>query len=278
MAILWRDGTFLDESEFQISPFDRGLCHGLSLFETLLAVNGEPRLLTEHLNRLKYGLERLNVKSVAIAEDGIRKAMIELLKRNKLENGMARIRFAVSLGIGPLNRIDSGQAWAWMIVSPMEQTGTSIRMTIAPWRKDKESVLRGLKVGNYAEHLIGLDMARCEGFDEMLFYNSADELCEAAMANIFLIRGGNLFTPSLDSGCLAGVTRELILKLADAHKIRCTAKPLRKSDVAKAEGMFLTSSTKGPIWVATLEGKSYETHPLFSAIRKLWLEQMATGG
>lgn len=277
MAIVWRDGTFLDESEFQISPFDRGLCHGMSLFETLLAVNGEPRLLTEHLDRLKYGLERLNVASVSIDEEGIRSAMVALLKHNRLENGMARIRFAVSLGIGPLNQIDSGRAWAWMIASPMDQTSPSIRVTIAPWRKDKENVLRGLKVGNYAEHLIGLDMARCEGFDEMLFFNNADELCEAAMANVFLIRGGKLFTPSLDSGCLAGVTRELILKTAEANKIRCKAKPLRKSDVFKADGMFLTSSTKGPIWVAALDAKSFETHPLFSAIRKLWLEQMATG-
>jgi len=120
-------------------------------------------------------------------------------------------------------------------------------------------------------------MARSEGFDEMLFYNTADELCEAAMANVFLIRGGNLFTPSLDSGCLPGITRELIIGLARNHKIRCKVKPLRKSDVVKADGMFLTSSTKGPIWVSALEGKTYETHPLFTTIRKLWLEQMVRG-
>lgn len=272
--MIWRDGTFLDESEFLISPSDRGLCHGLSLFETLLAVHGQPRLLTEHLERLRNGLERLNITHVALDEKGLKDAMVELLKRNHLEPSLARIRFTISVGKGPLNHIDNGEAWAWMTASAIDPSPSSVRMTIAPWRKDRENVLRGLKVGNYAEHLIALDIARCEGYDEMLFYNTADELCEAAMANIFLIRGGDLYTPSLDSGCLAGVTRQLILELASNHNIRCRVKPLNKTDLKKADGIFLTSSVKGPIWVSSFLGKLYEVHPLFDAIRKIWLEEM----
>jgi len=210
MAIVWCDGRFLEDGEFKVSPFDRGLCHGLSLFETLLAVKGQPRLVREHLGRLTSGLERLGVNSVGLAEEGIRQAMVSLVARNGLEKGMARIRFAVSLGEGPLDRTDSGQAWAWMTAAAVDQTERGLSMTLAPWRRDRENVLRGLKVGNYAEHLIAMDMARREGFDEMLFYNTSDELCEAAMANVFLIHKDKLLTPSLDSGCLAGVTRALV--------------------------------------------------------------------
>jgi len=275
MAIVWCDGRFLEKGEFGVSPFDRGLCHGLSLFETLLAVDGQPRLVREHLHRLTSGLERLGVISVELAEEGLRQAMVSLVERNGLEKGMARIRFAVSLGEGRLDTTDSGNAWAWMTVSPVEHTGGSLSLTVAPWRRDTESVLRGLKVGNYAEHLIALDMARREGFDEMLFYNTSDELCEAAMANVFLIRGGKLYTPGLDSGCLAGVTRELVMRLSALHDIRCIEKPLGKNDIKKAEGIFLTSSVRGPVWVSRFQGKSYEEHPLFSAVRRIWLEEMA---
>lgn len=274
MAIVWCDGKFIDETEFRISPSDRGLCHGLSLFETILAVDGQPRLLSQHLKRLKNGLLRLNIQSVEIEESGLEQVMIGLLKRNQLDSGMAKIRFAISMGVGPMNLTDSGQAWEWMTASQVEPFEESLRLTIAPWRKDNESMLRGLKVGNYAEHLIALDMARHEGFDEMLFFNTSDELCEAAMANVFLIRGNELHTPSLDSGCLPGVTRELIIQLAAAEKIPCRVKPLSKKDLNKADGIFLTSSVKGPVWISSFQGSAYPVHPLFTAIRTLWLEHM----
>lgn len=275
MAIIWCDGRFLESDDFRISPVDRGLCHGLSLFETILAVNGRPKLLTEHLIRMNVGFERLGVGSVELAEEALRKAMISLLAQNGLQQGMARIRFTVSLGEGPLNMTDTGKAWAWMTATPVEPSDCLVTMTSAPWKRDKESVLRGLKVGSYAEHLIAMDMARREGFGEMLFYNSSDELCEAAMANVFLIKGRDLFTPGLDSGCLAGVTRDLIIKLAAENGIRCKQKPLRKSDVTRADGMFLTSSVKGPVWVSMFGGKNYEVHPLFHAVRGFWLDAMA---
>lgn len=274
MAIVWCDGKFVDETEFRVSPSDRGLCHGLSLFETILAVDGQPKLLSEHLRRLKNGLLRLNVHSVEIEEPGLQQVMCGLLRHNKLDAGMAKIRFAISMGAGPMNLTDSGQAWEWMTASRVEPVEESLRLTIAPWRKDNESMLRGLKTGNYAEHLIALDMARHEGFDEMLFFNTSDELCEAAMANVFLIRGKELYTPSLDSGCLPGVTRELVIQMAAEQKIPCQVRTITKKDLSKADGIFLTSSIKGPVWVSAVQSRAYPVHTLFTAIRTLWLRSM----
>jgi branched-subunit amino acid aminotransferase/4-amino-4-deoxychorismate lyase len=274
MAIVWREGKYLDENEFRVSPTDRGLCHGLSLFETILAVEGEPKLLAEHFRRMKAGLLRLNIRRIELDDYAMKEVMIELLRRNGLESGMARIRFTLSMGEGPVNLTDSGQAWKWITVSKVEPEEVGLRLTLAPWRKDNESMLRGIKSGNYAEHLIALDMARHEGFDEMLFFNSSDELCEAAMANVFLIRGKELFTPSLDGGCLPGVTRELIIQIASEQRIPCHVKTLTKKDLSKADGIFLTSSIKGPVWISSFQGTAYPVHPLFSAIRNLWLVNM----
>jgi branched-subunit amino acid aminotransferase/4-amino-4-deoxychorismate lyase len=274
MAFVWRDGKFLEEGEFRISPHDRGLCHGLSLFETILAVNGEPKLLSEHLKRLKSGLLRLNVRRLEIDDYALRDAMVELLRRNDLTNGMARIRFTLNMGDGPMDVIDSGQSWQWITASRYEPSEVRMRLTLAPWKKDHQSMLRGIKMGNYAEHLIAMDMARHEGFDEMLFFNTSDELCETAMANVFLIRDQELYTPGLDSGCLPGVTRELIIRLAASQKIPCHVKSLTKKDLTKADGIFLTSSIKGPVWVSSFQARAYPVHPLFSAIRTLWLENM----
>jgi branched-chain amino acid aminotransferase len=275
MGIVWCDGKFVSEEEFTVSPMDRGLCHGLSLFETLLAVKGKPRLVREHLARLRSGLERLGVNSVELDENGLGLAMVTLLERNGLAKGVARIRLSLSLGEGAFDRIDNGSAWAWMTAAPVDNGTGSVRMTLAPWRRDKESILRGIKTGNYAEHLIALDMARLEGFGEMLFYNTDDELCESAMANVFLIRKGELLTPGLDSGCLAGVTRALLIRLAKQHGIPCKECVLRKADVSKADGMFLTSSVRGPVRVSALQGKNFPEHPLFDSVRSIWLKEMA---
>ena len=275
MGFVWCDGDFIPVSEFRVSPLDRGLCHGMSVFETLLAVDGEPRLLRAHLDRLRGGLDRLAVSSVEVSGTGLRRAMAGLLEKNGLSRGMARIRLAVSLGPGPLNLIDSGAAWAWMTAAPVDESPETVRVTTAPWRRDRESVLRGLKVGNYAEHLIALDMARREGYGEMLFFNNDDELCEAAMANVFLIRSGSLLTPGLDSGCLAGITRALVIRLAAALAIPCREKALKRSDVSKADGIFLTSSIRGPVRVSAYGTRHFEGHPLFDAVRAGWLEEMA---
>jgi len=264
----------MEETEFRVSPSDRALCHGLSVFETLLAVDGKPKLLAEHLERLRSGLVRLNVYETEIDECALHEAMIGLLARNGLDHGLARLRLAISMGVGPLNRNDSGRSWKWITASRIEPSESPLRLTLAPWRKDQESVLRGIKIGNYAEHLIALDMARHEGFDEMLFFNSSDELCEAAMANVFLIRGQEILTPGLDSGCLAGITREQVIRLAAAQRIPCQVRSVTKKDLDKADGLFLTSSIKGPVWVSTFQGKAYPVHPLFSVIRTLWLESL----
>ncbi|WP_411827816.1 aminotransferase class IV [Luteolibacter sp. AS25] len=274
MGIVWHDGVFLDEEDFRVSPKDRGLCHGLSLFETILAVNGRPRLLGEHLKRLNYGLDRLGVRSVEVSVGGLDVAMTSLLKHNELSSGLARIRFTVSLGDGALNEIDSGAAWAWMTASRVGSMGGAVKMTVAPWKRDTQSVLRGLKIGSYAEHLIATDLARREGFDEILFYNSSGELCEAAMANIFLIKGKQILTPSLDSGCLPGVTRAEVIRISKVLGITCVEKPLSPKDVAKVDGMFLTSSIKGPVWVAAFDGKFFEQHDFFQRIREEWQDVM----
>lgn len=272
--MVWCDGNFLEEDEFRVSPYDRGLCHGFSLFETILAVDGRPTLLTEHLDRLRQGLARLGVQSVELSDRGLEAVTISLLQRNGLEKGLARVRFSISLGNGPVNITDSTGAWAWMTAVRAEMIDTPVRMTSAPWRHNRESVLRGLKVGNYAENLIAMDMARREGFDEMLFYNTSDELCEAAMANVFLIKGRTLLTPSLDSGCLAGVTRKLVIGLARELEIPCREKPLRSGDVKKADAIFLTSSVRGPVAVGFFEGKFYGENPVFARIRQGWLGEM----
>ena len=273
--MVWSDGEFLEEENFKISPFDRGLCHGLSLFETLLAVDGRLCLLPEHLERMRQSLAGIGVTSIRLDDAQLREAMASLLHKNGLEKGHARLRFAVSFGVGALNHLDGGKPWSWMTAVAVSLEDRALRVMPAPWKHEKAGLLVGLKTGNYAAQIIAMDKARREGFDELLFYNHDGELCEAAMANVFLIHDDCLFTPSLESGCLPGIARAFVLHLASSHGIKCVEKILLENDVQSAYGIFLTSSVKGPVWVSEYAGRSYQPHPLFLSLRKSWHDKMA---
>ncbi len=266
MAIVWKNGEFGEDADFRISPFDRGLCHGLSLFETVLAVDGEPRLLEEHEERLRAGFVKLGVDVEIPGADELRRVMVELLERNGLSKGLARIRYAVSLGEGGLDELGGGRSWAWMTASGVIADGKALRVMKA---LKGRGVLDGLKTGNYAGQIVSLDRARRSGYDEVLFFDERGELCEAAMANVFLIKDDSLMTPGLDSGCLAGIARGWVMGAFDAEEGN-----LLESDVREAEGIFLTSSVKGPVWVGEFDRQMYERHPLFDEVRRRWDEAM----
>lgn len=274
MSIVWRDGVFLPKSEFTISPMDRGLCHGLSLFETLLVVNGQPQLFDEHIERLLDGFDKLGLEADAKTYYGLRSSMVALMEKNALNDGRARLRLSVSFGEGALNDLSGKHLWAWMTAHALDLCAESIRIVTAPWKKAHKGILCGLKSGNYAESIIALDHARRMNCEEIMFFNTADELCEAAMANIFLIRDGTLMTPHLASGCLPGITRALVLRLAKAEEIPCQEVSLSRDDLDQADCVFLTSSTKGLIWVSAVDGKAFEAHQLFYSLREKWLREM----
>jgi branched-chain amino acid aminotransferase len=97
----------------------------------------------------------------------------------------------------------------------------------------------GLKTTSYAENVVALARAKEAGASEALFANTAGQLCEGTGSNVFVVLGGRLSTPPLSSGCLAGVTRELVCELVDVVE-----DDLPMSVLAEADEVFLTSSTR----------------------------------
>jgi branched-chain amino acid aminotransferase len=265
MSQLWCNGQWLGLEEFPVSSADRGLTHGLALFETLLAIDGLPVFLARHLARLRNGMARLGWE---MALPDLRIIIAELLQRNQLGSGRARVRFTISAGSGPMNDLALGQDHLlWVTAFPALDVPENLSVCISPWRRNEHSPLAGLKCASYAENLIALDHARRQGCEETIFLNTAGELCEAAMANLFLVKNGMLQTPPLASGCLPGVTREVVLELASHHGINCEERILNLDDFRAADEAFLTSSTKGPVPVSGKSG------PCTNKIRQLWSQE-----
>jgi branched-chain amino acid aminotransferase len=257
---IWCNGEFLD-GPLAVSPADRGLTHGLGLFETLLAIDGRPVALDLHLARMTAGARRLGWDA-DFAE--IEAAIRGLLDRCGLASGRARVRLARTAGAGDLRDLACGKdALLWITAAACPPPPESVSLLTSLFPRNERSPLAGLKCASYAENLIALDHARRAGADEALFFNARGELCEAATANVFLVKDGMLHTPPLSSGCLPGTMRE---RLMCQHPARETV--LTAGDVETADEIFLTSATCGVVPVVAIDGRAQAPGPVAERLRR----------
>ena len=278
MTQLWCNGQWLEPFNFPSSPMDRGKLHGLGLFETLLGLDGTPVFADRHLARLLQACARLGWP---LSLPDFRETAAELLVRNNLTTGRARIRLTVTAGSGSLHDLTHGSdRLIWMTAFPASDSSASLTASLSPWPRNERSALVGMKCASYAENLIALDHARRLGFDETIFTNTAGHLCEAATANLFIVLDGRLLTPPLASGCLPGITREVVIELATELEIPCEERHLSPAELQQAEEVFLTSSLRGVVPLSRFEDHHYAAgrttqvlqHALQAAINRRRIE------
>jgi branched-chain amino acid aminotransferase len=268
MTEIWCNGRWLAAAQNPSCPQDRGAIHGLGLFETMLAVGGKCVHVERHLARLEHSMERLGW---ALDLPDFQAITIELLRRNALTTGRARVRLSLTAGSGPLDDLALGSDHQLTLSAfPAREIPLSISLCLSPWPRNEHSPLAGLKCASYAENLIALDHARQRGFAETLFLNTAGALCEAATANVFLVKNGSILTPSLSSGCLPGIAREVLCELAHQHGLPYAEQPLSLTDLMAADEVFLSSATRGPISVSLYEDRILVPGPIVEALRSYW--------
>lgn len=276
MNVFWCNGRWLTAADFPAAPLDRGALVGLGLFETLLGLDGCAVFAARHLARLAAGCERLGWVAPQSEFGDLEAVMVQLLRRADLGTGRARLRLAVSGGSGGLADLAAGRdRLVWLMAGPAAAAPDVVTVTFAPWPRNERGALAGLKCASYAENLLALDHARQAGFDETLFFNTAGALCEAATANVFIVGNGMLLTPPLTAGCLAGVTRGVLLEVARRHGIPCAEVPLGPAELAAADEVLLTSATRGPVRVSRVADRILPTAaPVSQRLRTLWLEEV----
>ena len=138
----------------------------------------------------------------------------------------------------------------------MPAWGGSAAVVTVPWRRNEHSPVAGLKTTSYAENVVALRAAHDAGADEAIFANTAGMLCEGTGSNIFVVHEGELVTPPLSAGCLAGIVRELVLEVAGA-----TERDLPIEVLADVTEAFLTSSTRDVQPIDTIDGRALTPVP-----------------
>jgi len=255
-----------------VSVLDRGLTVGAGAFETLKVVEGVPFALSRHLRRLQHSATALAIDMPAELE--IRHAVAEVLRGNEAELGpIGRMRITLTPGSGTLADPYSGAGPTTLLITvtdiaPWPQAAT---VAISDFRRNAASALTGVKSTSYAENAIALRHARQAGAHEALLLNTMDDVCEGTGSNIFVVIDGEVRTPPLASGCLAGITRDLVLLWCGGRETAIPADQL--PEVSEA---FLTSSTRD-IWpIATLAGRSLPAPgPVTQAVMTQWSSRIA---
>ena len=252
-SALWIDGRLVPAAEATVSPFDHGITVGDGIFETLQVVRGQAFAPTRHLARLRRSATGLRLP-VPLDDDALRAAMHAVIEANHVDAG--RLRLTVTGGVGPLGS-DRGPAGSTVIVATAglpEWSPVTPVATVA-WRRNEHSAVAGIKTTSYAENVVALDDAHRRDSTEAIFANTAGRLCEGTGSNVFVEHGGRLCTPPLSSGCLAGITRELLLELVEVDEL-----DLPLDALASADEAFLTSSTRNVQAIGLVDG-----HPLAQA-------------
>jgi branched-chain amino acid aminotransferase len=233
---IWLDGGLRDIESARVSALDHGLTVGDGVFETVKAVDGKPFALTRHLDRLTRSARGLGLPDPDL--DEVRRACAAVLAAEPVPLG--RLRITYTGGYGPLGS-DRGEHGPTLLVALGESTWRpdSTAVITVPWTRNERGALAGLKTTSYAENVVALARARQHGASEALFGNTVGQLCEGTGSNVFVVLDGEIHTPPLSSGCLAGITRALAAEWTGARE---TDLPLEVLE--RADEVFLTSTLR----------------------------------
>jgi branched-chain amino acid aminotransferase len=247
--LIWINGHRTDPEGPHVSAFDRGYMRADGLFETLRSYDGVAGCLERHIARLRRGAAVLGIR----VPDDVG-AMVAAAATAAAEAGWANaaVRVSISRGVGDLTMVPPTDTQPTVVVTatplsvkamaPHYEKG--IALHVASGTRNEQSVTSGVKTLGYAEAVIAFNAAIAAGFDEALFFDTEGHVSEATTANIFAVRAGELHTPPLTCGILAGITRELVLEIANREKIPVAERVMHPEELHGADEVFITSSIR----------------------------------
>ena len=262
---VWVDGQLVVADAAHLSAFDRGFQLGDGVFETLRARGGRPTELPEHLARLHRSADGLAIPLATDSDAVVAAGIADLLTAEGLDGSTAdaSIRITVSRGVffgrGLLPPDEHPaptivvQAWP-VPATPAAHLERGLHLVPSAVRRDPENPLAALKTISRADYVYARVEARNAGADDALFLTTDGFLSEATSANVFLVRGNELATPSLACAILPGTTRSWILRWAVGAGLQATEAWLTTRDLVEADEAFISSSVAGILPVTKFDG------------------------
>ncbi len=237
-----------------LAPGQVGLLSGWGVFSTLRVAEGVLFEWDRHWARIKRDAAALHVPVPADSE-AVRRQLLDLIETNSAFNSTLRVvivRNGGGMWAGPSNGRESDLI---ALTADSKQWGDGVKLAYQEQGRHAACNFAGTKILSWAMNLTWLETAQRRGFDEVILLNERGEVAECTSANLFIANGSQVWTPPLSSGCLPGITRELLLGPVRAEGIEIGEKPLLPAELEAAGEVFITSTTRDLLPVLEIEGR-----------------------
>jgi branched-chain amino acid aminotransferase len=251
-------GKVVPIEEAVVSVSDRGVIYGDGLYETIRAKGGECVRLALHLDRLFTGARTLGFPD-DLSKLGFASAIAEVLEANSLLN--ARVRVTVTRGRdtapGGMGPASATQPTVIITAYPLiEVEPQPCHVVISSFRRDETSPLANVKTINCLPSVMALAEAQRSGASDAILLNTQGNVAEGSTANVFIVNGGHLTTPSVDQGCLPGTVRSAVLGLAPHLGLEVSEGPVRPEVLNDADEVFFTSAIRLVRPIGVIDGRT----------------------
>ncbi len=277
-------GEYVPENEARISVFDHGLLYGDAVYDTACAWSGKVFKLDEHVDRLFESAHALKI-DIPLDKEGVKEVVLEVMRRNKLDN--AYIKIIVTRGVGrmPLmspyhckpNLIVFAIPYLSLIDNRVQQEG--LRAGISSMRRIPSECLDAkIKCCNYLNHILMRMEANEAGLDEAIELDIGGYVAEAPGYNVFMAKHGVLYTPG--ENILVGVTRQTVMELAVAEGLQTVVGRFTAFDLYNADEVFLTSTAGGIFAVKEVDGRTIgrgKPGPITLMLNQKYMELLQSG-
>lgn len=235
-----------------LSAASAAALYGRGVFTTIAIYDAEPFQWEKHWRRLSADAEKTGVDLSALSELSIKTSLAEIITENKVSNGRARVTI-FDESAGRIWQAKSKTETSFSIqTADFRPVSNHLRLTVSPFPVNSESPLAGVKSCNYLENILALENAEAGGFDEAIRLNERGEIVSAAAANVFWTKNDRLFTPSLETGCLAGTTRAVLLENFKVSQVNA-----RISELIEADEVFITSAGLEIVKVKSIDRRDF---------------------
>lgn len=255
------DGQIVANEQAKISVLDHGLLYGDGLFEGIRVRAGRVFRIQQHLARLQVGARVIGLE-LPFSVEALGRIVTDTVRAFGQKESY--VRLLVTRGEGPLG-VDPTTCKKPTVVCIVaeialyseEQRAQGLSMITSSYRRpnpDAQDV--AIKTLNYLGSALAKQEARRQGVDEALLLNQSGRVAEAAVANIFALRGRALSTPPAIDGCLEGINRGAVLEIARDLGFSVAERSLGRRDLLAADEVFLTGSGAGVVGVRSLDGRA----------------------
>jgi branched-chain amino acid aminotransferase len=279
--VAYVNGEYVPKDQARISVFDFGFLRGDGVFDTTSAWNGRIFKLAQHIERLQMSLRAARIPSPVSPEE-LAGIIVETTRRSRLQNAYIQTivtRGEPPLGVRDLTRCRPGLivfAVPYVFILSPEQIRTGGRAMIASTRAlPVQSLDPKIKSLSRLHFDLAMLQGKAAGMDVTLMLDLDGHVTEGPGVNVFLVRGGALFSPP--EGILMGITRQTVFELAAEHGIPAREAQLTPYDLYAADEVFLTSTAGGIMPLVEIDGRpigdgkpgpvSQRLHGLYWALR-----------